>query len=125
MQPSRRLAAILFTDIVGSTAMMQKDEQAALLINRRYVAELNQFVLSHGVEILNDFGDGSLCTFASATQAIRCAIEMQRQFRVEPKVTLRIGLHAGEVFLKTAKFLAIWVYGQQHNLLLFSFSARP
>jgi class 3 adenylate cyclase/TolB-like protein/cytochrome c-type biogenesis protein CcmH/NrfG len=103
MQPSRRLAAILFTDIVGSTAMMQKDEQAALLINKRYVAVLKQFVSSHGGEILNDFGDGSLCTFASATQAVKCAIEMQQQFQFEPKVPLRIGLHVGEIFFEDGK----------------------
>src|ERR1017187_5012169 len=103
MQPSRRLAAILFTDIVGSTAMMQKDEQAALLINKRYVAVLKQFVSSHGGEILNDFGDGSLCTFASATHAVKCAIEMQQQFQFEPKVPLRIGLHVGEIFFEDGK----------------------
>jgi adenylate cyclase len=82
---------------------MQKDEQAALLINKRYVAVLNQFVLSHDGEILNDFGDGSLCTFASATQAVKCAIEMQEEFRVEPKVPLRIGLHVGEIFFEDGK----------------------
>ena len=63
MQPTRRLAAILFTDIVGSTSMMQKDEQHAVSINKRYVAVLKENVLSKGGEILNDFGDGSLCTF--------------------------------------------------------------
>jgi adenylate cyclase len=55
MQPTRRLAAILFTDIVGSTAMMQKDEQAALSVNKRYLAVLKESVLSHDGEILNDF----------------------------------------------------------------------
>ena len=95
MQPTRRLAAILFTDIVGSTAVMQKDEQAALLLNNRYVAVLKQCVLLHGGEILNDYGDGSLCTFSSATEALRCAIEMQQKFQHEPKVPLRIGVHVG------------------------------
>src|SRR5258705_9443116 len=103
MQQSRRLAAILFTDIVGSTSMMQKDEQHAVSINKRYVAVLKESVLSHGGEILNDFGDGSLCTFHSATQALRCAVEMQKQFRIEPKVPLRIGLHIGEIFFEDGK----------------------
>src|SRR5882757_2833331 len=103
MQPTRRLAAILFTDIVGSTAMMQKDEQHAISINKRYVAVLKESVLSHGGEILNDFGDGSLCTFHSATEALRCAIEMQQQFQLEPKVPLRIGLHVGEIFFEDGK----------------------
>src|SRR5258706_1033564 len=103
MQSPRRLAAILFTDIVGSTSMMQKDEQHAVSTNKRYVAVLKEYVLSHDGEILNDFGDGSLCTFHSATQALRCAIEMQKQFQLEPKVPLRIGLHVGEIFFEDGK----------------------
>ena len=103
MQPTRRLAAILFTDIVGSTSMMQKDEQHAVSINKRYVAVLKECVLSHDGEILNDFGDGSLCTFHSATEAIRCAMEMQQQLQIDPKVPLRMGLHVGEIFFENGK----------------------
>jgi TolB-like protein/class 3 adenylate cyclase/Tfp pilus assembly protein PilF len=102
-QQNRRLAAILFTDIVGSTAIMQKDEQIALSLNKRYVAVLKQYILSHGGEILNDFGDGSLCSFSSATEAMHCAIEIQRELQVEPKVPLRIGLHVGEIFFDDGK----------------------
>jgi adenylate cyclase len=103
MQPTRRLAAILFTDIVGSTAIMQKDEQAAVAINKRYVAVLKQFVTSHHGEILNDYGDGSLCVFHSATEALRCAVEMQQQLQTDIKVPLRIGLHIGEIFFEDGK----------------------
>jgi len=111
MLQNRQLAAILFTDIVGSTAMMQKDEQAAVSLSKRYVAVLKQFVSSHGGEILNDYGDGSLCTFSSATEALRCAIEMQQQFQMEPKVPLRIGLHVGEIFFEDGK-----VFGDSINV---------
>jgi class 3 adenylate cyclase/TolB-like protein len=103
MQATRQLAAILFTDIVGSTAIMQQDDQAALLMNKRYVAVLKQSVSSHGGEILNDYGDGSLCTFSSATQAMRCAIEIQQQLQTPLKVPLRIGLHVGEIFFDDGK----------------------
>jgi adenylate cyclase len=103
MQQNRQLAAILFTDIVGSTSMMQKDEQAALLVNKRYVAVLKQSVATYGGEILNDYGDGSLCTFSSATQAVRCAMQIQQQLQNEPKVPLRIGLHVGEIFFEDGK----------------------
>jgi adenylate cyclase len=102
-QQNRQLAAILFTDIVGSTAVMQQDEQAALLMNKRYVAVLKQSVEAHGGEILNDYGDGSLCTFSSATQAVRCAMQIQQQLQNEPKVPLRIGLHVGEIFFEDGK----------------------
>ena len=103
MQPSRRLAAILFTDIVGSTAMMQKDEPGAMFVNKRYVAVLKECVLTHAGEILNDFGDGSLCCFGSVTEALRCAMKMQQHFQQEPKVPLRIGLHVGEIFFDDDK----------------------
>ncbi|HEY5407508.1 MAG TPA: hypothetical protein VIJ92_10475, partial [Ginsengibacter sp.] len=67
MESSRRLAAILFTDIVGSTTMMQKDEQAAVAINKHYVDVLKETVSTHKGEVLNDYGDGSLCIFSSVT----------------------------------------------------------
>src|ERR1017187_1635496 len=111
MQQNRQLAAILFTDIVGSTAVMQQDEQAALLMNKRYVAVLKQSVESHGGEILNDYGDGSLCTFSSATQAVRCAMQIQQKLQNEPKVPLRIGLHVGEIFFEDGK-----VFGDGVNI---------
>jgi adenylate cyclase len=111
MEQQRRLAAILFTDIVGSTAIMQKDEHAALSINKRYTDVLQQLVPLHQGEILNDFGDGSLCAFASATQAVRCALAMQQQFEQEPKVPLRIGLHVGEMLFENGK-----VFGDGVNI---------
>ncbi len=110
-QQNRRLAAILFTDIVGYTAIMQRDEQTAVAVNKRYAAVLKQTVLSHEGEILNDFGDGSLCTFTSATEAVNCAIEMQQQLQKEPKVPLRIGLHIGEIFFEDGK-----VFGDGVNI---------
>ena len=64
---------------------------------------LKQAVSSHGGKILNDFGDGSLCVFASATQAVLCAIAVQQQLQTEPKVPLRIGLHIGEIFFEDGK----------------------
>jgi TolB-like protein/class 3 adenylate cyclase/Tfp pilus assembly protein PilF len=104
MQSQRRqLAAILFTDIVGYTAMMQQDEQNAVSITKRYISVLKQLVPSHGGEILNDYGDGCLCSFSSATEAVRCAMQIQKQLRDEPKVPLRIGLHIGEVLLEDGK----------------------
>ena len=108
---NRQLAAILFTDIVGYTAMMQQDEQTAVSVNKRYIAVLKQYVSEHGGEILNDYGDGSLCTFTSATEAMRCAVEMQQQLQMSPKVPLRIGLHIGEIFFEDEK-----VFGDGVNI---------
>ncbi len=103
MGQQRRLAAILFTDIIGSTAIMQKDEQAAVQINKRYLSVLKQAVSAHQGEMLNDYGDGSLCCFNSAIEAVKCAIEIQQLLRIEPKVSLRIGLHVGEILIEEGK----------------------
>ena len=73
----RQLAAILFTDIVGSTAMMQRDEQTAVSVNKRYVAVMKKYVSLHGGKILNDYGDGNLCSFPSASAAVGAAIDIQ------------------------------------------------
>jgi adenylate cyclase len=103
MYQERQLAAILFTDIVNSTAIMQKDEQVAMSLNKRYTSVLKQSVAAHNGKILNDYGDGSLCAFASTTQAVRCAMDIQRQLQTEPKVPLRVGLHVGEMFFEDGK----------------------
>lgn len=100
---NRRLAAILFTDIVGSTSMMQKNEQVAISVHKKYISVLKKSLLARGGEILNDFGDGSLCTFHSATEALRFAVDIQQQFQIEPKVPLRVGLHVGEIFFEDEK----------------------
>ena len=104
-QQSRQLAAILFTDIVGYTSMMQHDEQAAVAVNRHYISVLKQTVYAHHGNVLNDYGDGSLCSFPSVTDALQCAVEMQQQLQTEPKVPLRIGLHIGEIFFDDGKVM--------------------
>jgi len=104
-QQNRQLAAILFTDIVGYTAMMQQNELQAVAVVKRYISILQQAVPAHFGTILNDYGDGSLCSFPSATQAIQCAIALQLQFRNDPVVPLRIGLHVGEIFFEGEKVL--------------------
>ena len=101
----RRLAAILFTDIVGYTAMMQQNETEALTIIKRYTAVLKQSVKVHAGEVLNDYGDGSLCIFSSAAEAVQCALEMQQQLQMEPTIPVRIGLHIGEIFFEDGKIL--------------------
>src|SRR6476646_5282754 len=104
-QQNRQLAAILFTDIVGYTAMMQKDEQNALAVTRHYIATLKQVAETFHGRILNDYGDGSLCSFPSATEAVKAAVQMQQQLQEEPKVPLRIGIHVGELFFEENKVM--------------------
>ena len=102
---NRQLAAILFTDIVGYTAMMQKDEQNALAVTRHYIAALKQAAETFHGRILNDYGDGSLCCFPSATEAVKAAVQIQQQLQQEPKVPLRVGIHVGELFFEENKVM--------------------
>ena len=105
MSQSRQLAAIMFTDIVGYTALMQQNEEKAVALIKHYNAALNQTVELHGGKVLNYYGDGSLCTFPSVIEAVNCALELQKDLQSEPNVPLRIGLHVGEVFFEEDKAL--------------------
>ena len=104
-QQNRQLAAILFTDIVGYTAMMQKDEQNALAITRHFIATLKRSTETFHGRILNDYGDGSLCCFPSATEAVKAAVQLQHELQKEPKVPLRVGIHVGELFFEENKVM--------------------
>lgn len=105
MSQQRQLAAILFTDIVGYTALMQENEQKAVALIKHYNSALEKIVGIHEGKVLNYYGDGSLCIFPSATEAVICANALQSELQSEPPVPLRIGLHVGEVFFEDGKAL--------------------
>lgn len=93
----RMLAAIMFTDIVGYTAMMQEDEVSAINLRDRCRIVLEQCSLTHQGKILQFFGDGTLLIFGSVIEAVLCAIEVQRELQNDPNVPLRIGIHSGDI----------------------------
>ncbi len=92
---NRRLAAVMFTDMAGYTALMQRDEAAALRSREAHRTVLEQTTPRHGGEVLQYFGDGSLSIFGSSVQAVEAAVEIQRALAGEPLV--RIGLHVGDI----------------------------
>ncbi len=100
MSKKRKLAAILFADIVGYTALMQKDEITANQNLEKFHQTLNEKVSQHKGQIINNYGDGCVCTFDSAVDAMYCAKEVQHIFQNNPKVPVRIGLHSGDVYFK-------------------------
>ena len=102
-ESSRHLVAIMFTDIVGYTSMMQRDEHVAMQAVHRHQEWLEKLVPQHHGEIHNYYGDGSLNLFHSATQAVECALELQRELLHEPKVFVRIGIHVGEIYTEGGK----------------------
>jgi adenylate cyclase len=96
----RHLAAILFTDIVGYTSMMQHDEQLAIDAVKRHKKVLEKNVAACNGQVLDYYGDGSLSIFRSANDAANCALMVQLELRIPPEVPLRIGLHIGEIVLE-------------------------
>ncbi|MBI4535389.1 MAG: tetratricopeptide repeat protein [Ignavibacteriae bacterium] len=99
MKPTnfRLLAAIMFTDMVGYTLMMQENEQKAKEIRDRQRKALEELVPRHRGRILQYYGDGTLSIFNSAIEAAKCAIEVQHELQTEPKVPMRIGLHTADI----------------------------
>ncbi|MBK8042460.1 MAG: adenylate/guanylate cyclase domain-containing protein [Haliscomenobacter sp.] len=111
MSSNRRLAAILFSDIAGYTAMLQRDEEEGLRKLRRYRQVLEEKARYYNGQVLKNYGDGSLTLFNSAVDAVRCALEIQTILQKEPVVPLRIGIHVGDVVLEDGD-----VYGDGVNL---------
>ncbi len=100
----RKLAAIMFTDMVGYSALAQRDDKVALELleeHRRLLREI--FPRFHGTEI-KTIGDAFLVEFGSALEAAQCAIEIQRTLAKrnhdvtsERRIELKIGIHIGDV----------------------------
>ncbi len=93
----RKLAAIMFTDIVGYTALMGEDEASALQLLQKNRDLQKSLIQEHKGEWLKEMGDGSLSSFSSAVEAVICALEIQRSLKDDPDLTLRIGIHIGDV----------------------------
>src|SRR5258706_4327857 len=99
MLQSRQLAAIMFTDIEGYTAIMQQDEKKALLLKDRHRFIVESEHKKFNGSIIQYYGDGTLSIFTSAVQAVECALIMQQFFCQQPNVPVRIGLHVGDIIM--------------------------
>jgi len=93
----RQLAAIVFTDIVGYTHLMHINEERALLLRSRHRSILLAQHEKYGGEVLQFFGDGTLSIFHSSVNAVECAVEMQIEYKKDPEVPVRIGIHVGDI----------------------------
>ena len=74
----------MFTDVVGYTALMQGDEEAARIVRRHHRQALDAAVPPHGGDLLQCLADGSLTMFPNVVEAVRAAMEVQHGLRQEP-----------------------------------------
>jgi len=97
MSSSRQLAAIMFTDIVGYTALMGKDEQKAfqLLDKNRQIQK--PIIEQYNGRWIKELGDGVMASFNTVSDAVNAAIKIQQTCNASKQFQLRIGLHLGEV----------------------------
>jgi eukaryotic-like serine/threonine-protein kinase len=100
MTQSRQLAAIMFTDIVGYTALMEEDEVKALQFREKMKQKLETEVINCNARIIKWMGDGALCSFDSATKSVRAALALQLHMLEEPRVPVRIGIHQADVIFE-------------------------
>jgi class 3 adenylate cyclase/tetratricopeptide (TPR) repeat protein len=103
----RRLAAIVFADVAGYSRLMERDEAGT----HARLRELRQDVLDptiaeHGGRIVHTAGDGMLLEFASASSALRCAIDVQRELHrrnggraPDSRIDFRIGINLGDIII--------------------------
>src|SRR5262249_22933443 len=104
----RRLAAILAVDVAGYSRLMGRDEEgtlAALRSIRREVGDLK--IAEHRGRIVKTAGDGWLVEFASVVDAVRCAVEVQREMiarntsiAVERRIEFRMGINVGDIIVE-------------------------
>src|SRR6188474_641329 len=97
MSHSRQLAAIMFTDIVGYTALMGRDEQKAFeyLDKNRQIQK--PIIEQHSGHWIKELGDGVLASFKTVSDAVAAAIKIQEACNTKKDFQLRIGIHLGEV----------------------------
>jgi len=103
----RKLAAILAADAVGYSRMMAADEEGTMKILSAHRSMVDGIIVFHEGRIINTAGDSVLAEFASPTQAVRCAVEIQDALKTrndslseERRMHFRIGVNLGDVMVK-------------------------
>ncbi len=97
--PARELAAIMFSDIAGYTLIMGRDEQAALRALAAHRELLRSLLPKFNGRMVGEIGDGTLSGFHSALDAVSCARAVQSRLQDNSELSVRIGIHVGDVVL--------------------------
>ena len=95
----RRLAAIMFTDIVGYTALMGRDEEQAFRLLQKNSNIQKSVIKKYKGTYIKEIGDGILASFSTNADAVRCGIAIQEEAK-NKGYKLRIGIHEGDLIFK-------------------------
>ena len=96
----RKLAVIVFTDIVGFTKLTSQDQQKASDLLDTQRKEFSFLVKSFQGKWVKEMGDGLILTFDTISKAVRCCVKMQQKAKAIEHLNLRIGMHLGEILEK-------------------------
>jgi class 3 adenylate cyclase len=101
LKQQRKLAAIMFTDVVGYTAITQENEPLALRILEAQKEVLRPIFQKHGGLEIKTIGDAFLIEFTNALDAVECGVEIQRTLKTQKlagrDTKLHVGIHIGDV----------------------------
>jgi len=100
MPKSRQLAAIMFTDIVGYTALMGKDEQNAFRLLDQNRELQRPIIEEFNGRWIKELGDGVMASFKTVSDAVNSAVKIQETCKAANDFQLRIGIHQGEVLFE-------------------------
>src|SRR5947207_4696714 len=108
MSVSRRFVAVVVADVAGYSRLMERDEAGTHQRLRALLAELiAPKIAEHGGRTVHTSGDGMLLEFPSATSALRCAVEIQREMGVrnlyvapEERIAFRLGINLGDIIVE-------------------------
>ena len=111
MSQSRQLAAIMFTDIVGYTALMGKDEQKAFEILKKNREIHQRAIETFNGKLIKELGDGTLASFPTVSDGLLAAMKIQQACSASKELSLRIGIHEGEIIFENND-----IYGDAVNI---------
>ena len=106
-QNDRKLAAIMFTDIVGFSSLMTQNESEALVRLKQKDSLLKPLIQKYKGQFVKNMGDGSLSYFNSAIDAVECAKKLQQIIQKQSKITIRVGIHLGDIILENNDIYAV------------------
>lgn len=98
-EPKRTCAAIMFSDIVGYTALMGENQELAFQLVKKNSKFHQEVIKTHRGKLIKELGDGVLCYFPKPEDAVAAAFELQQFYFKSKELSLRIGIHYGEVIL--------------------------